>query len=940
MIIFYVCLCVEPIHHQLKSKMTKPFIVILVLIASIFTSSLCAQEFEITGKIIDKTAKTPLESATVYIESIKDSTLITYTISDRKGNYELSTRTKLKEVNLFVTFNGFQTYKQKVTLDTSVIRLPDIGLELASNELDAVQIVAIRAPITVKKDTLEFNADSFKTRPDATVQDLIKQLPGVEVDSDGKITVNGKEVNKILVNGKPFFGNDPNIATKNLTKDIVDKIQVMATKSESEEFTGKQGTSEEQTINIELKKDQNKGFFGRATVSGGTDERYAMSGIGNYFNENQRISVLASKNNINSSGFSYDEIYDMMGNSGGNVYFGDGQGFGGLRGGGGQGITTSSNAGASFVDEFKDKTEILADYFFSRSDSENESRVERENILPDGSFFTNSTSTSMNVNDSHRATSELQFKIDSTFKIIVAPSFRYTEGENFSSRNEESLDDEGTLLNRGDSQNSTDSERRNFANNIDVIKKFGSKGSYISLGINNSFINNVSDNFLNTTNEIFGTTPSTETRDQLTDTESKQNQISADIEYRIPLKEKLFLDLNYRFANRRERNDRRVFDFDNTTNQYDAFNQTLSSDLKVNFQTHTPKIGINYEGEKLYLSFNTGLLFSELKNEELIQNTSVTSSFSDISINSYMRYSIKQGMSVYVNYNTNTQSPSAQQLQPVANVSNPLNIVVGNPNLNREFNQSMYLNFNNYDFKSKSGFFAWFSATLTNDKIVPFSTTDENRIRTTTYTNVDGVFRGNGGVSYSKTIKRDSSSVRFRVGLYNNYTKEFNFSNSVKFSTKQNRLTPSVRMTYNYRELLEIEPRYSMSFNTIQYSLENLENETFQNHNVGLKTTTFWPKKIVFGNDLRYTYRTNVAPGFERSALFWNMSLGIKILNDKGTIKLTAYDLLDQNINTRRSVTADYIQDSQSTVLQRYFMLGFTYKLSKVGGKKSNIEYF
>ncbi|WP_215907193.1 outer membrane beta-barrel protein [Kordia aestuariivivens] len=920
--------------------MTKPFIVILVLIASIFTSSLCAQEFEITGKIIDKTAKTPLESATVYIESIKDSTLITYTISDRKGNYELSTRTKLKEVNLFVTFNGFQTYKQKVTLDTSVIRLPDIGLELASNELDAVQIVAIRAPITVKKDTLEFNADSFKTRPDATVQDLIKQLPGVEVDSDGKITVNGKEVNKILVNGKPFFGNDPNIATKNLTKDIVDKIQVMATKSESEEFTGKQGTSEEQTINIELKKDQNKGFFGRATVSGGTDERYAMSGIGNYFNENQRISVLASKNNINSSGFSYDEIYDMMGNSGGNVYFGDGQGFGGLRGGGGQGITTSSNAGASFVDEFKDKTEILADYFFSRSDSENESRVERENILPDGSFFTNSTSTSMNVNDSHRATSELQFKIDSTFKIIVAPSFRYTEGENFSSRNEESLDDEGTLLNRGDSQNSTDSERRNFANNIDVIKKFGSKGSYISLGINNSFINNVSDNFLNTTNEIFGTTPSTETRDQLTDTESKQNQISADIEYRIPLKEKLFLDLNYRFANRRERNDRRVFDFDNTTNQYDAFNQTLSSDLKVNFQTHTPKIGINYEGEKLYLSFNTGLLFSELKNEELIQNTSVTSSFSDISINSYMRYSIKQGMSVYVNYNTNTQSPSAQQLQPVANVSNPLNIVVGNPNLNREFNQSMYLNFNNYDFKSKSGFFAWFSATLTNDKIVPFSTTDENRIRTTTYTNVDGVFRGNGGVSYSKTIKRDSSSVRFRVGLYNNYTKEFNFSNSVKFSTKQNRLTPSVRMTYNYRELLEIEPRYSMSFNTIQYSLENLENETFQNHNVGLKTTTFWPKKIVFGNDLRYTYRTNVAPGFERSALFWNMSLGIKILNDKGTIKLTAYDLLDQNINTRRSVTADYIQDSQSTVLQRYFMLGFTYKLSKVGGKKSNIEYF
>jgi hypothetical protein len=474
-----------------------------------------------------------------------------------------------------------------------------------------------------------------------------------------------------------------------------------------------------------------------------------------------------------------------------------------------------------------------------------------------------------------------------------------------------------------------------------VIKKFGSKGAYLSLNLNNRIINNVSDNFLNTTNEIFGTTPSIETRDQLTDIDAKENSISADIEYRIPLKEKLFLDLNYRFANRRERNDTQVFDFDNITNQYDDFNATLSSDLKVNFQTHLPRIGINYESEKLYLSFNTGLLFSELKNEEFIQNTSVTSSFTDVNVNTYMRYKIKQGMSVSLNYNTNTQAPSAQQLQPVANVSNPLNITVGNPNLNREFNHRLYANFNNYDFKSKSGFFVWLSATFTDDKIVPLSVTDENRIRTTTYTNVDGVVRTNGGVSYSKTIKRDSSSVRFRVGIYNNYNKEFNFSNGVKFSTNRNTLTPSVRMTYNYRELLEVEPRYSVSLNSTEYSLDNLNSEKFQNHNVGLRTTTFWPKNIVFGNDLRYTYQSNVAPGFKRGALFWNMSLGMKILKDKGTIKLTAYDLLDQNINTRRSVTADFIQDSQSTVLQRYFMLGFTYKLSKVGGKKEGgIQFF
>lgn len=923
--------------------MSKPFITLLVIVISLFTTQLTAQGFEVKGKIIDNTTNTPLESATVYLESIKDTTLLTYTISDKSGEFELATRTKLKEVNLFVTFNGFQTYKQKIQLDKPVIEVPTIGMELASDELDAVQLVGIRAPITVKKDTLEFNADSFKTRPDATVEDLIKKLPGVEIDSEGKITVNGKEVNKILVNGKPFFGNDPNIATKNLTKEIVKKIQVTTTKSESEEFTGKKGTSEEQTINIELKEDQNKGFFGRATISGGTDERYAMSGIGNYFNDKQRISVLASKNNINSPGFSFDEIYDMMGNSGSGISWSDTGAFsvGGLSFGGGQGITTSTNAGISFVDEYKDKTEILADYFFSRADSENESKVERENILPNGSFFTNSTSTSMNLNDSHRATAEVQFEIDSTLRIIVAPRFSFTEGENFSSRNEESLDDAGTVLNRGTSQDRTESERRNFGNEIDIIKKFGSKGSYVSFNISNGIINNTSDNFLKTTNEIFGTTPSSETRDQLTDIESKEDNISAEIEYRIPLKEKLFLDLNYEFSNSSERNDKKVFDFDNTTNQYDDFNEALSSDLKVNFQTHLPRIGVNYETEKLYLSFNTGLRFSELKNEEFIQNTSITSNFTDINFNSYMRYRIKQGMSVSLNYNTNTQSPSAQQLQPVANVRNPLNITVGNPNLNREFTHRMYANYNNFDFKSKSGFFVWLSATFTNDRIVPISVTDANRIRTTTYTNVDGIFRGSGGASFNKTIKRDSSSIRFRVGLYNSYNKEFNFSNGVKFATKRYTLTPSARVTYNFKELLEIEPRYSVSLNTTKYSLDNLEDETYQGHNLALKMTTFWPKKVVFGNDLRYTYRTNVAPGFERSALFWNMSLGLKILKDKGTIKLTAYDLLNQNINTRRLVTADYIQDSQSTVLQRYFMLGFTYKLSKVGGKKrGGIEFF
>ena len=264
------------------------------------------------------------------------------------------------------------------------------------NALDEVTLTATRAPITIKKDTLEFNANSFDTRQDANLEDLMKKLPGVEVDSDGNITVNGKPVSRILVNGKEFFGNDPKIATKNLPKEIIDKIQVTDTKTKSEEFTGKAGDPDNKTINIELKEDKNKGYFSRLTAGGGTDDRYELSGIGNYFKDELRVSVLASSNNINSSGFSFDEVFDMMGGNARSVRFSsngsfsiNGNGFGSSGG-----ITKSETAGFNFVNEWDNDMELSVDYFYGKNDTETRTRVERENILPDSRYFTNSESSS------------------------------------------------------------------------------------------------------------------------------------------------------------------------------------------------------------------------------------------------------------------------------------------------------------------------------------------------------------------------------------------------------------------------------------------------------------------------------------------------------------------------------------------------------------------
>ena len=270
-----------------------------------------SQEYEVTGKVIDETTKEPLEASTVYAESIQDSTMVSYTISDQTGNFVLDLNSAQEKLNLFITYNGYTPVKKVITLSKKSIALGEIALALQAEQLEGVSVVGERVPIKISKDTLEFNANSFKTRPDANVEDVLKKLPGVEVDTDGKITVNGKEVNKVLVNGQVFFSDDPKVATKSLPKEIIDKIQISDTKSKTQEFTGDDGDGETKTINITIKKDKNKGYMGRASLGYGTDERYQVNGLLNYFKDKERISFIASSNNINNAGFSFDEIYDM-----------------------------------------------------------------------------------------------------------------------------------------------------------------------------------------------------------------------------------------------------------------------------------------------------------------------------------------------------------------------------------------------------------------------------------------------------------------------------------------------------------------------------------------------------------------------------------------------------------------------------------------------------
>ena len=919
----------------------KNFFLMIVLSCTIHSYAQ-TKPFEISGTLMANDVKAPLESATIHLERVKDSTLVTYTISDKNGNFKLIERTSDDSLNLFISYIGYKTYMKTVAIDKPNIDLKVINLETDTNVLDEV-LIKSRAPITIKKDTLEFNVKSFKTKKDASVEDLLKKLPGVEVDPDGKIRVNGKEVNKILVNGKPFFGNDPTIATRNLTKEIIEKVQITDTKTEAQAFSGETVDGQNKTINLTIKKENNKGVFGRLAAGAGTDERNEFAGMFNNFDNDRRISVLAGGNNINSAGFSFGEIQKMFGRGGGmSIYNNNGAvtfSVGGRSFGGGQGITTSRNAGVNYADKYGEKADISADYFHAGSSSDNRTTTERENILPGSRYFSSSNSNSNSDSESHRVNLGFDIKVDSTLLINIKPNFNYSKSTtNYDSYESSSTlrDDPASLINESTVTSLVENTGRNFSNRINVTKRFGSHGAFLRFNVNNDINTTESDDFLSSITNIYGDNPSNITRRQYTDGENETNNFNIGASYRLPiLPKKLFLDVKYNYRNNKRENVRSTFDFDEVLEEYNMFNTDLSTDFEYIDETNTPELGMSYNGKKISSGFSMSYILRTLENKDYLRtNLNIKRKFKDIGLRYNFNYRFSPKTSFGAGYRLSNNAPELSQLQAFQNVSNPLNIIVGNPNLRTSRNHGVDLSINSFDFQKGTGLYGYFYGTFNNNQVVSKSTIDENLVRTTTYENVSGNYSLNASLFYNKRVKLDSiRSIKFGGGLSTGKNKNINFNNDVKYSSIVNTVSPSLSLEFVWKDVLEIRPRYRLSFTKNTYDLNNFEDQEFSFHNLSINSAFFAFKKLEWRNEINYNYNPNIADGFQKDAWFWNSTLAYSFMKDNATLTLKAYDLLNQNTNARRIATQNFIQDSQSTVLQKYFMLSFSWKFNSLGKK-------
>lgn len=881
----------------------------------------------IKGTILDVNTQVPLELATVYFTTVKDSTVIEYATTDKNGAFRLSTKKYDKPVVLKVSYQGYQTFYED---QKGLLESKDFGkiyLFESINALDNVVIKSEAPPITVKKDTLEFNAASYKVRPDSNVETLLKQLPGVDVDSDGKVTVNGREVTQFLVNGKTFFDKDGAIALKNLPAEIIKKIQVSDFKTKKEELSKQESTSDYSSINITIDEKKNKGYFGKILGGYGSDDRYESSLIMNFFNNKQKISVLASSNNINSTGFAMDEVFDNMGG-------GRNAKSGGSNSGGGKGITQSNLIGLNYSDDWSEKLAAMGSYNFSNSVNKNDSKSDQRNFLPDGDILTSAASTSRNENTGNKANAELEYKIDPTMRLVVSPKISQSRSNSTSSSSSFSEDENGESLNESTAKSYSESTNTSFSNAINFNKSFKKKSRNLSFVFTNNNTNSDSDG-LNVSETIFYQDPTKENeeRNQNNKRRSINNAYSADIEYTEPVTDSLRIRFGSDFDWANTLNDEKTFDFDPSTQLYTSFNDSLSNYTTSRQNSISPKVGLTLQKSKFTINLNSRTAIIDFDNHSLYLNNitdldkKYVLPFGDFQI----RYKFSRSKNLTFKYDYSNALPSSTQLMPVLDLSNPLNTIVGNPNLKPIEKNSANFNFKNYDFRTRSGYNFYVKGDYYNNDVVTISIYDDSGKRNTTYANISGTYTASVGGNWSQSLKRDAHVLRYGFGLNSSYAFDKGFTDGVIYTAKSVAVTPKINFTYEYGDILIVSPTYSLSYNESKY--EGAGNPSSNViHRINLQTTTYWPENLIFGNDFGYTYNSNISSNFKKDFYLWNTSLSYGFFDKKVYAKVKVYDVLNQNQSATRTISATSIRDEENTVLKRYIMFSVSYKIGNFAG--------
>jgi hypothetical protein len=811
------------------------------------------------------------------------------------------------------------------------VDLGEIRLKLAKNRLDEVVIKGETTPILVKKDTLEYNAAAFETQPQDVVEDLLRQMPGVEVEDDGTIVAQGEEVKKVTVDGKEFFGSDPKVATKNIAAEAIKSVQFFNRKSDMSEFTGVDDGEREKTMNLNLKPEYRSGYFGNVGVAGGTDDRYEGNMNLNRFGPKSQFSIIGNFNNINKQGFSTDQFMSFMNSMGG---FGGGRGNSDLpiSRGLSDGFVNTNAGGINLNYDFSEKTELNFSYFLNDIENTIDKITNRENFLDERtSYFTNTANSQLTGNTGHTMRLRLEQKIDSTQDLRLDLNARL-------SRSDLTSTVFSNVTNRNIQQNNSntdylfDGANDNIGGSL-MYRKMLSKVKNRSITLRGSLnsLDSDVDGILNSVNTFNPDDPLLSYAEEIVQNQLDKNDqttYNIDLSFVEPLSGGKYLEVMY---NRRNYDNTVVKDVYDILSGTENLNEDLSNRYKRNFVYDQAGLAYHWNGETTSFTLEGLMQNSRLNGEILSEGTIIKNNYTTFLPRMQWSKELGMGHSLRVRYNTDVREPSLEQLQPIVDNSDPLNLYIGNPDLVPEYNHNLRMNYLKFDQFSFSSLFAFINLRYTRNNIINQTIIDEQFIRITNPLNVDYDFNASGNISYSQPIR--SLAMKYRVNTNLTYGRSILFINEIE--NKSNRYSSRVGLTLENRskKKWDLQAGVNLTYNLSTYDLSNDRNQSFLNQRYNgtmrYNPTDTWSLRT----DMRVNVFDNQSFSTGQTVPIWSASISKYFLaGNRGEIEISAFDLLNKNLGVNRSTTLNYIENEEVLSLGRYFLASFKYALRSSGG--------
>jgi hypothetical protein len=910
----------------------------LLLILFILPSLGFAQKFDVHGTLID-TLNNPLPSATIMLLNAKDSSLATFGISDKAGVFNMKGIPHGKYI-FKVSFVGFATYTKAVAPEAGVtsVDLGRVKLQPQSTQLNEVVVKGEVVPVAVKHDTIEFNAAAFKTKANANVEDLLKKLPGIDVESDGTVRAQGEQVQRVTVDGKEFFGRDPKLATKNLPADAVDKVQVFDKKSDQSQFTGIDDGQREKTINLELKEEKRNGAFGTMMGGAGSNNRFQARANVNRFTKGKQLSFLGMGNNVNEQGFSINDYMNFSGGSqsimggGGAVQLTlDGNNSNGVPmnfGGRQNGIMTNYAGGLNFNNVLSKKTEVNGSYFYNHLDQNVDRTTERINYLPNGSYNFNQFSRTRNNNENHRVNFTIDHKIDSSNSIKFTTNGSLSNTSLNTLSESQTMTTENSLQNTSVTDNHTKGDGFNVTSNLLYRHRFKKRGRSFSANINSVLSQNESNGELTADNQFFDTGEKRNVS-QVNDQTTNNQTLATNLSFIEPLGGRKYLEASYNFRTNRNQVEREVFD---VSNGVKTENMLLSNLYHSNYMYNRPGLSLRINRSKYNLSIGTNWQRTTINGRLILKDIDINKSFQNFLPVARLNYDFSNLKHLRFEYETSMQEPTIQQLQPVIdNTTNQINQSVGNPQLQPGYNHRVGLNFNIFDPGKGIGFFTFVNGTYTSNAISYSQTINPNLSSLSMPVNVKNASVITGNFNFGFPVRKILS--RINIGPNVSQRNSRVLLNDTEVASRQNILGGTARYNFSFKDFFTLDLSANISNQSTHYDTEAAskpQDQRYINKTYSAETNITILKNWQLNGSIDYMMYNSKTTGFSQSIPLVNVSVSRFFFKaQSGELRVGVVNALDKSLSVSQSSSVNYLEQTTYNNLGRYFMVSFIYSLNK-----------